>query len=124
MVAALERAGIIESDNKIALGGGKQAPFDDFPGSEKIGQRNGAEVVADNGAGAGGGCLEGGNSRNNFDRHTARGFGESGARWRIEQFENQRRHRVNAGIARADQRNIIAFPGKVQRMQGTALFIA
>ncbi len=75
--------------------------------------------------GAGGGALQGGDAGGAEDFGTAGGIGDAVfARATVEQFEDERAHGVDAGIAGADQRDVMAFAGTLQRVTAAGLFAA
>ena len=114
LVAALQRARIVEGDHEVALCSGLQPPFDDLPGRQQVGQRDTAEVVAYHGACLGGGGLEGGDAGNDIDRD-ARGL-------EIDDLVDQRCHGIDARIAGADEGHLLALLGKFNRM-ADAIFL-
>ena len=78
---------VVESDDEIALRCGVKPPFDRFPWGEQIGQRNGAEIMAEDGAGSGGGSLESGNAGNDLDSDAAGAIGVSYTLSHYDSFE-------------------------------------
>ncbi len=111
--AAALRDGIVEGDDEIALGGGADARFDRLPGGQQIGERDGAEIMAERCTGAGGGGLHGGDAGRHDDLDAAGGVGEGGV---VQAFEGERRHGVDAGVAGGDERHGAAFRRQRQRL--------
>src|SRR5262245_33164002 len=101
MVGPIAGTRVVESDDEIASSCGVKPTFDRFPWGEQIGERNGAEIMAEDSAGSGGGSLESGNAGNDLESDAAGAIGEGRARLGVEQFEDECSHRVDSCIARA-----------------------
>jgi hypothetical protein len=61
-VGAALRARVVKRGDEIGAGGTIEAPQDIVARGEQVGERDAAEVVADQRAGSGGGGLEGGDA--------------------------------------------------------------
>ena len=96
---------------KSPLGRRPDAPLDHLDRGQEVGERDGAEIVAEGRAGDGGRRLQGGDAGADGDGD-ARPGGIGGA---FQQLEHQRRQGVDAGVAGADQGHVAALGGAGQR---------
>ena len=119
-LAAGRRHRVVERDHEVRPGGGGEPVLDDLARGEQIGERYGAEVVADRRAGAGRGGLEGGYPGKDPDRDPARG----GVRPAVEHLHDERGHGVDAGIARADEGDPFPRGGKADGPGGAGALLA
>ncbi len=97
-VAAL-RARIIERDDEIALCGSAQPALDHRPGRQQVGERDGAEIMAERRADARSGGLQ----RREAGDHGERDAAPVGPVLAVDPLEDQAREAVDPGIARGDE---------------------
>ena len=118
--AASAGGGVVEGKDEITGGGGLQALLDDRPGCEQIRERDGAKVVTERGAGAGGCGLQRRNAGGDDHLDALPG----GIFLAIQELEREGSHGIDAGIAGADQRHPPAVCGKVQRHPRAVFLLA
>ena len=107
------RGGIVERDDEIRLDRRDEAPLDHAPGLEVVGQRHGAEIMAERRADPGGGGEHGGDAGRHDDVE-----GPPGRRAGLDRLEDRRRHGEDARIAARHHRHTGAAFGKRERMAG------
>ena len=100
---------IVERDDETRARGGVEPALDQFPGLEIVGQRDGAEVMAERRADARGDREHRGDARH--DRDIERSPDSVAA---LDLLAHRRRHREHAGIAARDQRDMRALRGMAQ----------
>ncbi len=123
-VGAALRARIIERGDEIGDGRAFEPLQDRLARGQQVGQRNAAEIVADQGPGRGRSGLEGGDAGMRYDVDAA-GHGRHGAiALGIEQFVGKRRHGVDLRVARADQRHHLALGSQFERVTDAGLLLA
>ena len=93
-------------------------------GCQKVGQRDGAEIVTDQRAGPGGGHLQGRNAGMRGDGHPPRRVRQGTFACRLQQFEDKARHGINLRIAGRDQRHLLALTGQGQGVAHPHLLVA
>ena len=103
--------GIVDGRDKVGHGGGLDAAFDDFPGGHEVGEGDDAEIVADGGSEQGGCFLEGGDASQRDHLNIARPFSLH--------LVDERCHAVDAGIARRDDHDGLAFFCQAECLFGT-----
>src|SRR5437763_6898134 len=114
MVPPLLRARVVECDDEIAFGGSPYASFNRLPRRQQVGERYTAEIMADEGADVCSRRLYRRNPRDDLDCD-ARGLA-------IEHLISERRHCVDAGIARGNERHPLALLRKCDRVPDTVFF--
>ena len=105
MVRPSAAGGVIQNNSQVGLCGGIQTLLDGFPGGQAVAQADDCEVVGQRCAQkrrAAAGCRQTGNDLD---------FGQGAA---AAQLVNERRHAVNAAVARADDGRLFAVCGKPQ----------
>ena len=101
LVAALERARVVEGDDEVSLGGRVQSLLDRLPRGKQVGEGDTAEIMADHRARLCGGGLEGRDAGDHVHRD-ARGL-------EVDDLVDQGRHGIDAGIAGTDEGDLLAL---------------
>ena len=106
------RAGdrVIEGDDEAGRGRRVEAPLDQLPRLQIVGQRQRAEIVAERRAGAGRDREHGGDARHDGDVERAPGL-----RPALHRLQHRGRHGEHAGVAARDDGDVGAIGGMAQR---------
>jgi hypothetical protein len=110
---------IVECDDEAGRGGGTEAPLDQLPWLEIVGQRDRAEIVAERGAGAGRDCEHGGDAGHDDDIERP-----PGVRAGFDRLQHRGRHGEHAGVAARDDGDICPCCRVAQRGLGARAFLA
>ena len=113
----------ISKANEGGAVSGREALADGVVGREQVAQRNAGEVVTDECAGGGTGGLESGDPGVDLNADTAGGVADPAFTLRFEQLEDERGHRVDLRVARADEGDGLTSGGKLKRMADAGLFV-
>ncbi len=97
---------VVERDDEAGAGRRQQPQFDQIPRLQIVGQRDGAEIMAERRADAGGDREHGGDAGHDGDVDGAP-FGRAG----LDRLADGRRHGEDAGIAAGDDGDIMALGG-------------
>src|SRR5262245_40828574 len=116
LVAAAERARIVEGGHEIPFGGGADAALDLGPGGHEIGQRYAAEIMTDQSAGCGRGGLESRDAGDDLELDAAPGGLDGDGRGRVEHLRCEARHPIYRGIAGAEKGDVAAFAREPDRI--------
>ena len=110
---------VIEGDDEARRGRRVEAPLDQLPRLEIVGQRQRAEIVAERRAGAGRDREHGGDARHDGDVERAPGM-----RPALHRLQHRGGHGEHAGVAARDDGDVGALGGMAQRGLSARAFLA
>ena len=110
---------VIEGDDEAGRGRRVEAPLDQLPRLQIVGQRQRAEIVAERRAGAGRDREHGGDARHDGDVERAPGM-----RAALHRLQHRGGHGEHAGVAARDDGDVGAIGGMAQRSLSARAFLA